>query len=447
MNEDNLDGLPGPTYTQSGLSYGNEASIANQNMVSNPQKAALQSLAKMKFMMNLGVGQIVMPPQERPLVEPLREIGFEGGRETILNEAKRRAPWIFPYISSSACMWTANAATVTPSIDTGNKVHFTPANLISKFHRSIEAKSTSQLLKAIFPNPVFFEHHDPLPSHPLFADEGAANHLRFCERNLKPGIHLFIYGHDPEDEGENKPKKYPARQSLQASLAIARKHKIFEKQVLFAKQNAYAIDSGVFHNDVISMAHFNYLFYHEKAFDNPKKLLEDLNKKMNDYCDTSLRAIEVTEEEVHLEDAVKSYLFNSQIISLPDGSMTLIAPSECLEIESTKQFLSNLSARSDNPINDVHFIDLKQSMKNGGGPACLRLRVPLNQNEVNAMNQGARLTESLYNELVNWVKSHYRDRLTPLDLLDPNLWDESERALDEISQILKLGSVYDFQKI
>jgi len=194
MNEDNLDGLPGPTYTQSGLSYGNEASIANQNMVSNPQKAALQSLAKMKFMMNLGVGQIVMPPQERPLVEPLREIGFEGGRETILNEAKRRAPWIFPYISSSACMWTANAATVTPSIDTGNKVHFTPANLISKFHRSIEAKSTSQLLKAIFPNPVFFEHHDPLPSHPLFADEGAANHLRFCERNLKPGIHLFIYG-------------------------------------------------------------------------------------------------------------------------------------------------------------------------------------------------------------------------------------------------------------
>ena len=127
--------------------------------------------------------------------------------------------------------------------------------------------------------------------------------------------------------------------------------------------------------------------------------------------------------------------------------MTLIAPSECLEIETTKQFLSNLSARSDNPINEVHFIDLKQSMKNGGGPACLRLRVPLNQNEIDAMNQGARLTEALYNELVNWVKAHYRDRLTPLDLLDPNLWDESERALDEISQILKLGSVYDFQKI
>ena len=447
MNEMNLDGLPGPTYTQSGLSYGNEASTTNQNTVSNPQKAALQSLAKMKFMMNLGINQIVMPPQERPLVEPLREIGFEGGRETILNEAKRKVPWVFPFISSCASMWTANAATVSPSIDTGSKVHFTPSNLISKFHRSIESKSTSQLLKAIFSNPVFFEHHDPLPSHPLFADEGAANHLRFCERNLKPGIHLFVYGHNPEEEGENKPKKYPARQSLQASQAIARKHKIFEKQVLFAKQNAYAIDAGVFHNDVISMAHLNYFFYHEKAFDNSKKLLEDLNKKMIDYCDTSLKAIVVTDEEVPLQDAVNSYIFNSQIITLPDGSMTLIAPSECLEIESTKQFLSNLSARSDNPINEVHFIDLKQSMKNGGGPACLRLRVPLNQNEIDAMNQGARLNEALYNELVNWVKAHYRDRLTPLDLLDPNLWDESERALDEISQILKLGSVYDFQKI
>lgn len=447
MNEFNLDGLPGPTYTQSGLSYGNEASINNQNAISNPQKAALQSLAKMKFMMNLGVGQIVMPPQERPFVELLREIGFSGNREAVLNEAKRKATWIFPYISSSAAMWTANAATVTPSIDTGNKVHFTPANLLSKLHRSIEAKSTSKLLKAIFPNPVFFEHHDPLPMHPLFADEGAANHLRFCERNLKPGIHLFVYGHDPIDENENKPKKYPARQSLKASEAIARKHKIFEKQVLFAKQNAYAIDKGVFHNDVISMAHFNYFFYHEKAFDNSPKLLDELNKKMNDYCDTSLKAIMVHEDEVSLEDAVKSYLFNSQIISNPDGSMTLIAPSDCLEVESTKKFLIDLSARSDNPINQVHYIDLKQSMKNGGGPACLRLRVPLNQNEAAAMNQGTKLTESLYNELVSWVKKHYRDRLSPSDLLDPKLWEESENALDEISRILKLGSVYDFQNI
>lgn len=446
MNELDLNGLPGLTYTQSGLSYGNEASTANRNEVSNPQKAALQSLAKMKFMMGLGVPQAVMPPQERPHIATLREIGFDGTREAILDTAKRKAAWLFPFISSASSMWTANSATVSPSIDTGGKVHFTPANLITKFHRAIEPKSTARLLKAIFPSPVFFEHHEPLPPHALFADEGAANHLRFCDRNLKPGIHVFVYGHNPEETYEDKPKVYPARQSLQASQAIARKHRIFEKQVLFAKQNAYAIDKGIFHNDVISMAHQNYFIYHEKAFDNAPKLLADLNKKMNDYCDSQLKAIEVSDDEVSLEDAVASYLFNSQIVSLPDGSMTLIAASECLQNEATKKFLSNLSAKSDNPINEIHFMDLKQSMRNGGGPACLRLRVPLNANEMAAMHQGALLNDRLYNELVAWVKNHYRDRLAPNDLLDPRLWDESERALDDLTRILKLGSVYDFQQ-
>ncbi len=90
--------------------------------------------------------------------------------------------------------------------------------------------------------------------------------------------------------------------------------------------------------------------------------------------------------------------------------------------------------------------DLKQSMKNGGGPACLRLRVALTDAERAAVRANVFLDDSLAASLEQWIREHYRDRLAPSDLADPLLLDESRRALDRLSQLLQLGSVYPFQR-
>ena len=84
-------------------------------------------------------------------------------------------------------------------------------------------------------------------------------------------------------------------------------------------------------------------------------------------------------------------------------------------------------------------------MRNGGGPACLRLRVVLTERELSAMHQGVLLTDQLSERLVKWVHTHYRDRLAPDDLKDPNLLRESREALNDLTGILGLGSVYSFQ--
>ena len=55
------------------------------------------------------------------------------------------------------------------------------------------------------------------------------------------------------------------------------------------------------------------------------------------------------------------------------------------------------------------------------------------------------LTDLLYEQLKTWIEAHYRESLVPEDLADPALLEECRRALDELSELLKLGSVYDFQ--
>lgn len=443
----NLDALVGPTHALSGLSYGNEASYKFQNEVSNPQQAALQGLAKMAFLMRLGIKQVIMPPHERPHMPTLHNLGFRGTPEAALAQTKRYAPWLLRYVSSAASMWTANAAHITPSLDSvAKKVQITPANLHSKFHRSIEAEMTGRLLKAIFPNPIFFDHHPPLPAHEIFGDEGAANHIRFAKSHFGPGVHLFVYGNSKISDDEIVPQKYPARQSKQASEAICKLHQIYDKQVVIAQQNPQAIDAGVFHNDVISTGNLHVYLCHEEAFIDTKKVLGELQGKLRQHADVDLLPIVIPAKSLSLEDAVKSYLFNSQIISLPDGSMTILAPAECLEVPAAYEFLQNLTTKADNPIGEVHYLDLRQSMKNGGGPACLRLRAVLNENELVAMNEHVILNEDLYRTLVLWVKKHYRERLVPSDLSDPILYEESCRALDALTQILKLGPIYSFQR-
>ncbi|NWO08127.1 MAG: N-succinylarginine dihydrolase [Alteromonadaceae bacterium] len=439
--EANFDGLVGPTHNYAGLSWGNVASKTNVNAVANPKEAALQGLAKMKRLADRGYVQGVLPPHERPHIPTLRALGFTGSDADVLAQAAQSAPAVLAAVSSASAMWTANAATVSPSADTGDhRVHFTPANLSAKFHRSIEHEVTGRALKAIFTDESYFAHHPALPSVSHFGDEGAANHTRLCSRYGEPGVELFVYGKAAFNEAAPAPVQYPARQTLEASQAIARLHGLTAGHTVFAQQNPAAIDAGVFHNDVIAVGNGNTLFYHELAFLEEEKVLADIRQRLTG---AELEAVRVSTEEVPLQDAVASYLFNSQLLNTPDG-MLLAVPGECRETESVSRYLDEL-LRSNGPITSVEVFDVKQSMRNGGGPACLRLRVVLTDDELKAMNHGVLLTDELYERLVTWVEAHYRDELTQADLADPMLLEESRKALDELTGILGLGSIYDFQ--
>lgn len=445
--EVNFDGIVGPTHNYSGLSYGNIASTSNQYAHSNPREAALQGLKKMKFMLDLGLKQAVLPPHERPHLPSLRSLGFQGTNKELLASANKACPDILYAISSAASMWTANAATVSPSADNlDQKLHLTVANLTSKFHRFIESGFTQKVLEKIFADTSLFTHHPPLPPSTFFADEGAANHCRFCKTHGSPGVQLFIYGRHAFQSNTATPKNFPARQTSEASQAIARLHLLANEKVCFAQQHPDAIDAGAFHNDVMSVSNANLFFFHEKAFINQTQLLKNLKNQITSTCGIEPIFLEVKSSEITLEQAVNTYLFNSQIVTLPSQKMAIIAPKECDENPHTKTLIDRLIADPANPIQAVHYLDLKQSMRNGGGPACLRLRIVLTQNEIDATLPSIFLNNSLYEKLCNWVKKHYRDRLLPTDLADPQLLLEVYQALDELTQILKLGPIYDFQK-
>lgn len=446
--EMNFDGIIGPTHNYSGLSFGNVASMEHQQLASNPKLAALQGLAKMRTLMLLGIKQGVLPPQERPLIPLLHALGFMGSESEILEKAWKTDPKILMACSSAACMWAANAATVSPSADSNDeRVHFTPANLITKFHRSYEGSATGLILYRIFNHPAYFAHHHPLHFHSDFADEGAANHTRFCGSFDQPGIQLFVYGKSIHTQHHPLPKNFPARQTDEASKALARLHRLAPSRTLFAKQHPDAIDAGVFHNDVISVGHQNLFLLHEKAFINTSEIVQQLKQLLEQHCQIPLIALEVKETDISLEDAVKTYLFNSQIVTLPDQSMVLIAPQECQMSPSVSRFLAQLLENKHQPIRQVIYQNIHESMLNGGGPACLRLRVALKKKEYDAIHHGVELTEELYTKLVKWVEKHYRDQLLPADLSDPQLLKEGRQALDELSRLLQLGSIYPFQQM
>ncbi|MGQ8363638.1 N-succinylarginine dihydrolase [Glaciecola sp. 1036] len=441
--EANFDGLVGPTHNYAGLSYGNVASTANARANSNPKQAALQGLEKMKALSDLGLIQGVLAPQERPDTHTLRRLGFTGNDTEVLAAAYKKAPHLLMACSSASSMWTANAATVSPSADTAdNKVHFTPANLTNKFHRAIEPKVTGNILAATFADEQYFSHHKHLPDNDHFGDEGAANHTRFCSDYGQQGVEFFVFGKYAFDGSKPMPQKFPARQTFEASQAIARLHGLKEEKTVFAQQNPDVIDQGVFHNDVIAVGNKNVLFYHQQAFLNTGEVQQQLLKA---YGSDDFHFIEVSTQDVPIIDAVKSYLFNTQLVNLPNGDMVIIAPLECQQIPSVNQYLEKL-VESNSPIKKVHFFDVKQSMQNGGGPACLRLRVAMNNEELNAVNSECIITDRKYLQLCQWVNSHYRDQLAPQDLADPQLLNESRTALDELTGILNLGSVYPFQK-
>ncbi|MGL4723506.1 MAG: N-succinylarginine dihydrolase [Scandinavium sp.] len=437
--EVNFDGLPGLTHHYAGLSFGNEASTKHRFRVSNPQLAAKQGLLKMKALADLGYQQAVLPPQERPNVPLLRQIGFSGSDEQVVEKAATQAPQLLSAVSSASSMWVANAATVCPSADAlDGKVHLTVANLNNKFHRASEAPTTEAVLRAIFANEQNFAVHGALPQVAMFGDEGAANHNRLGGEYGQPGVQLFVYGR--EEGGHHQPQRYPARQTLEASQAVARLNQVNPQQIIFAQQNPAVIDQGVFHNDVIAVSNRQVLFCHQQAFLNQPQLYAQLRERI-----TGFTPVEVPTARVSVNDAVATYLFNSQLLSKPDGSMMLVLPKESQEHPGVWSYLNDVLAQ-DNPINELKVFDLRESMANGGGPACLRLRVVLNEHELKAVNPAVLMNDSLFDTLNTWVDKYYRDRLIQADLADPQLLREGREALDTLTQILGLGSVYPFQQ-
>ena len=436
----NFDGLPGPTHNYSGLARGNLAAERNAQQVANPREAALQGLAKMRSLATRGYAQGVLPPHERPSVSALRALGFGGSDHEVIVAAGRDAPEILAACSSAAAMWVANAATISARADCGDgRVHFTPANLVTHFHRALEAPVTTRVLRAIFADEARFRVHDALPAAPQFGDEGAANHTRFAADVTAPGVELFVYGRRGFASGP-APARFPARQTREASEAIARRHGLDATRTIYAQQRPDVIDAGVFHNDVIAVGEGTFLFCHERAFVDQGAVLTALQ----DAVGPAFRTIVIRDDELPVADAVGTYLFNSQLLPREDGRFLLVAPAECRAHRATSELLDRLIADG-TPVADVLTFDLRQSMRNGGGPACLRLRVPLTPEDRAAIAANVFLDDALDASLEAWIRRHYRDRLAPADLRDPALLDESRRALDELTQMLRLPAVYPFQ--
>jgi len=436
--EINFDGLVGPTHHYGGLGVGNLASARHRHEPSDPRAAALEGLAKMRLVRDLGIPQAVLPPQERPLLPALRRLGFGGDDAAVLAAAAREAPEILAACASTSSMWAANAATVSPAADTADgRVHLTPANLVSQFHRSLEASATTATLGRVFADPRRFAVHDPLPAAVAFADEGAANHLRLAPAHGRPGVEIFVHGRAAD--GTPEPGRFPARQSLAAGRAVARRHGLDPARTLFVRQSPAAIDAGVFHNDVIAVANENVLVVHELAYaDGPAVVAAIRDRYAAIRGDgPGLVVVEVPAADVPLDVAVETYLFNSQLVTLPGGGMAVICPLECREHPLTSRWLDRL-VEGDNPVVAVHPVAIRQSMRNGGGPACLRLRVAVEPEALAAVHPGVLATPALLDELEAWVRRHYRDRLSVADLADVALVAESRRALADLGGILGL---------
>jgi succinylarginine dihydrolase len=405
--EINFDGLIGPSHNYAGLSWGNVASAKNKGGVARPRDAALQGLGKMRRVTGLGLTQGLLLPHPRPNLRALHALGFRGSPEHMMAACWTADPVLFANLFSASAMWTANAATISPSADTADgKLHATPANLSSNLHRSLEAPFTTAQLKLLFANAAHFIVHEPLPSGAHLGDEGAANHGRLCAAHGAAGVELFVYG-------DNRGGKFPARQDKRASEAIIRRHGLLHAQLV--RQSNVAIDAGAFHNDVVSVANGRVLFTHQDAFADPDAAYAALRGAFPD-----LELIEVPRAAVPLEDAIRSYLFNSQLLTLPDGGMALVLPREVEETPSTAAYVQALPGLGTS-IKAVHIIDVRESMRNGGGPACLRLRVAVTAPEHAALDPRFLLDEAKLQALEAVVSRSYPEAIAPDQLGDPAL--------------------------
>ena len=389
--EINFDGLVGPSHNYAGLSLGNLASAKHGGNVSYPRAAALQGVGKMRHNMGLGLAQGLLCPLPRPNHGFLDALGLtEPADET--ERRLRAAAW------SASSMWTANAATVSPAPDTADgRCHLTAANLVTMPHRSQEWPDTARQLRLAFADTAHFAVHDAVPA--CFGDEGAANHMRMGTSHAAPGLEIFVYG---------KPGgAFPARQHEQASRAVARLHGLDPARCLFVEQSGEAIAAGAFHNDVVAVANERVLFTHEQAFADPEGTYAAIRAALPEA-----EIVIVPTSAVSLADAIASYLFNAQLLTLPSGEMGLVIPLEAWEHPAVRAWLDGMLA-SNGPIRRVLPVDVRQSMANGGGPACLRLRVVA---DLATVDSRFLLTEARADMLEKLIAKAWPEQIDPADL-------------------------------
>ena len=435
--EINFDGLIGPTHNYAGLSQGNLASQKYFNQTSNPQAAALQGLDKMRLIMDQGIPQGFFLPHERPHLHTLRKLGFGGTDEEVINQAAKRNPALLKNVYSASSMWAANAATFSPSIDSYDQnIHITPANLNSMFHRSIEHEFTKVQLELMFG--VAAQVHIPIKNISGYGDEGAANHLRVSAQHLTPGFLIFVFGSSAIEVHQG----IIARQAEEISQAVSSQHQLDPDRVLFLKQNGQAINSGSFHNDIVSLANEEVFIFHQEAFADRVELERALHH-LKDHV-KGFHPIEILSEDISLDNLVSSYLLNSQLITVKNNEMMMLLPEEVQNHPNCMRWLDEIKTSS--PIKHHEFVDIRQSMMNGGGPACLRFKVVVNNDEFDQINNKFLLSSKKLMDLRALVSKHYRDKLNPEDLLDIKLMQESYTFLDELTQLLDLGTLYNFQK-
>ena len=413
IREINFDGIVGPSHNYAGLSLGNLASTRNAGEVSKPRAAALQGLDKMRANLALGLAQGLFVPPPRPNHAWLARLG------TGIGDAD---PVLAANAMSASAMWAANAATVSPAPDCADgKCHLTVANLRTMPHRSHEWQHTLAQLRVAFAHSAFVVH-DPVPT--AFGDEGAANHMRFAAAHGLPGVEVFVYGLSGG--------AFPARQHLEASRAIARLHRLDPGRTLFAEQSPEAIAAGAFHNDVVAVANEHVLFAHEQAFADKGEFYGELADRMPD-----VEIVEVPAGDVPIGDAIRSYLFNSQLMTPPDGTMTLVAPTECRETPSVAAWIESHIA-SNGAIRRVEYVDVRQSMANGGGPACLRLRVACDPGTVDPRFLVDNAKLDLLTEVISRT---WPEEIAIADLQSPGLIGLVRTARQALLDALDLGEL------
>ncbi|MGW8190596.1 N-succinylarginine dihydrolase [Sphingomonas hankookensis] len=416
VREINFDGIIGPSHNYAGLSHGNLAATRNAGETSRPRAAALQGIAKMRANLALGLTQGILLPHPRP---------DHGWLAKLATDYAGAPPHLRAQALSASAMWAANAATVSPANDCGDgRCHLTVANLVTMPHRSHEWPQTLAQLRIAFADPVFAVH-GPVPAP--FGDEGAANHMRLCETPGAQGIEVFVYGVSGGP--------FPARQHREASEAIARAHGLDPARTLMVRQSDAAIAAGAFHNDVVAVANERVLFAHEQAFEDRDRFFADLRAAM-----PSVEIIEVPADRVSLADAITSYLFNAQLVTLPDGGgMALILPSEARDNERVWTWLQEMVA-GNGPIRRLEVVDVRESMANGGGPACLRLRVVADPATVDPRFL---VDDAKLDRIAAVVEAHWPERIAPADIGDPALIEAIEAAHRALLESLDLVGLID----
>lgn len=410
LTEINFDGMVGPTHNYAGLSLGNLAATAHAGEVSYPRDAALQGLAKMRANLELGLAQGFFVPLPRPNAAWLEALAADSATDPVL----LAGAW------SASAMWTANAATVSPAPDTADgRCHLTVANLVTMPHRAHEWPDTLRQLRLAFADERHFAVHGPVP--PCFGDEGAANHMRLASAHDAPGLEIFVYGRGGAP--------FPARQHEQASRIVARRHGLDPDRVLFIEQSSEAIAAGAFHNDVVAVANERVLFAQERAFADQDTACSAIREKFPE-----IEMVIVPESAVSLAEAVRSYLFNAQLVTLPEGEQALVIPSEAWESVTTRAFLDAMIA-GNGPIRRVVPVDVRQSMANGGGPACLRLRVVANPATVDPRFL---LDEAKAESIAQVVSEHWPEQIDPANLGSESLARAAKSARAALLERLDL---------